>query len=368
MKVLHLIHSPEIGGIRTLVRDLIGQQSLRPNVRPAVMFARMNGEPPADFTAIGAPIVDANLSSGYDISPVKIRRIYNEVRRYDIVHFHFFNPLLALCAILSRSPKIVYTFHGNFGFFRKTTIADVIKNKLLKVFLKLSVDFITYNSEFTKNTAIDYYSIINNRGKVIYNGLVLSKVRGNHENLPEKISQSLKSKFVVSGFGRFVRTKRFDRLISGYAQFQTDKEDTILLLLGDGPLKETLVTDAKCSGIMAAVIFAGFQRDIHDYQDATDICVVSSASEAFGLVAVEAMAMGIPVIAFADGGGAVEVVGGYSMDDVVQDVAELARRLDYYYRRRPASPHEADKIRRYAERFDIRHAEAKFFDAYNAIL
>lgn len=101
------------------------------------------------------------------------------------------------------------------------------------------VDFISYNSEFTRRTAIDHYAIKQKRDSVIYNGLAVGIMFGNRRNLPSETLTSLRGKFVISGFERFVRTKRFDRLVAGFARFQENTDETILLLLGDGRLKNS---------------------------------------------------------------------------------------------------------------------------------
>ena len=78
--------------------------------------------------------------------------------------------------------------------------------------------------------------------------------------------------------------------------------ETIFLIAGDGPLKEELCDLTVTLGIRDKVIFAGYCEDIPAILSILEIVVVSSLSEGFGLVVIEAMAMGKPIVATNVGG------------------------------------------------------------------
>lgn len=80
-----------------------------------------------------------------------------------------------------------------------------------------------------------------------------------------------------------------------------------LLIIGDGDLRGQLETEAKALGLQKRVHFLGFRPDVLDWVAATDVFVLPSVAEPFGIALVEAMALGKPTVAV-DVGGPLEIV------------------------------------------------------------
>ena len=99
-----------------------------------------------------------------------------------------------------------------------------------------------------------------------------------------------------------------------------------------------------------------------------DICVLPSQKEPFGLVAIEAFALGKPVLVFEDGGGLLETVGTYNRDDVVANVGELAERLQYYYDHPEDAANESHNRINHAKTYDLAHMADKFKEVYRTII
>ncbi len=106
----------------------------------------------------------------------------------------------------------------------------------------------------------------------------------------------------VVSCARLVRRKNFATLVAAIAE--VDDPLVHLTLLGDGPERDNLAAQAKQLGIADRVHFAGFisgERK-HQYLAASDMFVLASEHEGFGLVYLEAMHVGLPVIAAKIGG------------------------------------------------------------------
>ena len=102
---------------------------------------------------------------------------------------------------------------------------------------------------------------------------------------------------VVGAVSRFFPVKGIRYLIDAFPRVLAARPDARLLLVGRGPEEGALKAQAAALGIEERVVFAGFQRDSAAYAGTFDVAVVPSLEEGFGLVAVEAMALGVPVVA-----------------------------------------------------------------------
>ena len=110
--------------------------------------------------------------------------------------------------------------------------------------------------------------------------------------------------FVVGGIGRLHDQKGWDVLCSAARQIRAGVQGARLVVIGDGPERERLAAQAA----RADVTFAGHRKEASSLLGAFDVLVVPSRYEALGLVAVEAMYAGVPVIA-SDVGGLPEAIG-----------------------------------------------------------
>lgn len=95
--------------------------------------------------------------------------------------------------------------------------------------------------------------------------------------------------------GRLTRLKRIDLAIEALA---LAPEEWWLLVVGDGPLRQELEDQATRLGIADRVVFIGKTSTPEEYFQLGDVYVMSSESETFGQVIIEAMACGLRVVAF----------------------------------------------------------------------
>jgi glycosyltransferase involved in cell wall biosynthesis len=365
-RVLHVVNAGDIGGVQRLVLDLLAVQRRDPSLDVALLFLRSAaGDFGSGYAALGVPMHALGLVSGRDLSPVKYRHAVSLLRQFDVIHLHVFHVLLGLAAIRAGRP-VVYTMHGVLGHGRRMALAERVADRFLRRFLRRNVALVTYNSEATQVLARHRYRVEEARGAIVYNGVALPSGVAPTAPVPSDI-RLVAGRFVVGTSTRFAEFKRIDRLIDGFAIFARSHPQAVLLLVGDGVLRGALEAQVARLGIAAQVIFAGFQADVRPFQQAMSVCVFPSVAEPFGLAAVEALALGKPVIVFADGGGMLEVVKPCSPADVVAEVEALAERLAYYAEH-PAEIEAGSQLRRdHARRFDIARTAAAFRDHYRAV-
>ncbi len=126
------------------------------------------------------------------------------------------------------------------------------------------------------------------------------------------------------------RGKAFDILIPAYAKLLESHPDTHLTIMGDGPEKENIIKLVAEAGISDKVTFTGayVRREFAGRLADSDIFVLPSRSETFGLVYAEALAAGVPVVSTRCGGPEdfIDDSNGILVD--VDDVQALAKAME----------------------------------------
>lgn len=107
---------------------------------------------------------------------------------------------------------------------------------------------------------------------------------------------------VVGTVTRFHEAKGNRYLITAFARVLERVPSAWLVLVGEGPERESLMERARALGIAERVLFTGFRRDVEAHYCLFTVSTVPSVEEGFGNVAVEAMALSVPVVASKLGG------------------------------------------------------------------
>lgn len=98
--------------------------------------------------------------------------------------------------------------------------------------------------------------------------------------------------------GRFDAVKRFDLLIESFAQVAVSHQDWDLVILGDGARRAALQAQIEAAGLENRVFMPGFVGNLGDWYARSNIYAMASAVEGFPNTLLEAMAHGLPAIAF----------------------------------------------------------------------
>lgn len=110
--------------------------------------------------------------------------------------------------------------------------------------------------------------------------------------------------------GRFAAQKNVPLLLEGFAQFCKAHTSWVLVLVGDGPIRQTLEVHAQSLGITDQVRFVGEQRQVYPYYQIADCLVSTSHIEGMSNTHLEALAHGVPVLTTPTGGTSALIVEG----------------------------------------------------------
>lgn len=248
--------------------------------------------------------------------------------KLDVLHVHYAVPH-ALCAYLAKQMvgdqlKIVTTLHGTditvLGY--DPSLRDMIRFGIEQsdMVTAVSQDLIRETNELLQ---------VNKEIELVYN--FVDKRRYYRREVAQ-----LKKKFAPNGekilmhISNFRPVKRVTDVVEVFHKVR-EQLPAKLLFIGEGPELSTIRKMVCDSGLGEDVVFLGKQEDVAEVISLADVMLLPSEKESFGLVALEAMACGVPVVATWTGGIPEVVVDGQSgylceigdVDKMVECTVEL---------------------------------------------
>ncbi|MBD3380386.1 MAG: glycosyltransferase [Candidatus Omnitrophica bacterium] len=222
---------------------------------------------------------------------------------YDVINTHFAVPSGPCGAFLSKISGIpnVLSIHGG-DIYDPSKKTSPHRHPLLRWAVKRvmeSSDSVIAQSNNTRDNAMSIYSPSKDI-KIIPLGIPLSSIpeidRGSIGLDPDK-------KYLIS-IGRLVKRKGYDILIRAFSSVTSREPSTRLILLGSGPELDNLKTLAADLGIGEKISFItdSDDRAKYEYLASSDMYVLSSLHEGFGIVLLEAMACGLSIVSTDNGG------------------------------------------------------------------
>ena len=257
---------------------------------------------------------------------------------------------------------IVTTLHG-------TDVTLVGKHPFYKPAVTFSInhsDCVTSVSESLKQDTVNVFEV-HKEIKVIPNFVDFSK----HQHHDEDCQRSLiapDDQKIITHISNFRKVKRIDDVIEVF--YRTQKEvNAILIMVGDGPERLRAMETCEKLGIENKVKFLGKSNQVYQILCYSDLFVLPSASESFGLAALEAMMMRVPVISTNVGGLPevnIEGESGYLFD--LGDVEGMAQKSIVLLNDEQKLESMKDKAYTLAKRFDIETIVNQYVAVYKATL
>lgn len=306
-RVLYLSCGAEIGGAEVSLLNLLASID-RATFDPLVVVPE-DGPLVRSVKLLDLPVEILSLHPGSRRAPWKLLisslRLahFLSSRRIDLVHANheFANRYAALGALLARVPEICH-------------VRNIESKEGFRSWLMGWSPWLIANSHATEESYAQYLSNAQ-RSVVIYNGVDLASF------FPDRqASASAKAAFglaasarVIAQVGRIAADKGIDIFIRAFAKLYPNHPDTFALIVGGTSIDrttaylQTLRSLAHNLAVQDRVIFTGPLEDPRLAYQAAELLVHPSKREPFGRTLIEAMAMGVPVVA-TDAGGPREIV------------------------------------------------------------
>ncbi len=237
--------------------------------------------------------------------------------KLDVIHTH--HPILLGQTAARKAAELdlplVFTFHTQYWEythyvpFPQEAVQDFLKNAVHRWLVEFmqKCQHIIIPSESMREILVRDYGL-HDRYSVIPTGTDLEPFL-NADGKALRAEKGWQDETVLISVGRLAPEKNWDTLIRAFAKACEKHPDIRLVLIGDGAARQSLETLSSELGIADRVTFTGAVpfEDIPRYLKAADIFAFASVTETQGLVTIEAMAAGLPVVAV-EGPGTSDII------------------------------------------------------------
>jgi glycosyltransferase involved in cell wall biosynthesis len=296
VSVLHLISSTSFFGAENVVCELAK------NVDPSRFKCTVGllGSPKSVADLFGKSLARSNAAvvgfpchSRFSWTAVKRLAHFLKHNHIDLIHSHGYksNFYSLVATRLTRNVRAIATNHNWIVSSKKETIYRSIDIWVLK-----RLSRVVAVSEDIRNEMLRE-GISPNLIRVIPNGISCDDAAPDEMRLAIRKEFGIPdSCFVVGCVASLTPEKAHQDLLRAFSQLIAKVPDSMLLLVGDGPLHSDLVTTAKSLGIHDRVKFLGYRSDVRELYSAFDAFALVSHTEGLPMSLLEAMAASLSVV------------------------------------------------------------------------
>ena len=278
MRVMHLLASDKFSGAENVVCQIIK------NVKDCDCV----------YVSPDGPIADRLKEEGLEffplgkLSPKEVKRAIKTVKP-SIIHAHDFRASVISAHVAKKIPVISH-LHNNSPWLKKRGIYTFVYARSCKKYKKILTVSDSVFDEFV------YGEKFKEKLLVVGNPVNITPVR-------HKAGEILSEKeFDVCYLGRLTEAKQPLLFLEIVAKLKESKPHIKAIMIGDGELKEQVEQKIQELSLCDNVFLTGFLTNPYEVMKTCRVLLMPSKWEGFGLAAVEAMALGIPVVCSGVGG------------------------------------------------------------------
>ena len=300
IRVLHCLHSMNLGGAETMLMNLFRQIDKNKIVFDFLLTDQTKeGAYEAEIIQLGGRIYKIPVMKVYNpFSYLKALDVFfkNHNQEYRIVHSHTSSksvfPLyyakkwgIPIRIAHSHNNHCLHNFDGLIRYILKAPLKKCANNYFACA--KVPAEWL-YGSSFCKEHDITILYNAIDTNKYLYNSIIRESMRN--------ALGILKNELVIGHVGRFSYQKNHEFLIDIFSEIIKMNPKSKLLLVGDGPIKKDIVDLTKKYELEEFVIFAGNVNNVPDYLQAMDVFLFPSRFEGLPVCMVEAQCTGLACV------------------------------------------------------------------------
>lgn len=315
MEVVHCITTIERGGAEKQLLVLIKEQ-IQLGMKVTVVYLKGKPDLLNEIEDLGAKLFIDLVDCSFLIQVKQFRRFLKN--QTGVLHAHLPRSEI-LCFLAKKKGKFIVTRHNSEQFFPKVPkiISSLISRYISKKFSSCIAISAAVKNHIKKSSELRILIPI----QVVYYGF--------DKKLPVRtLPLQRKKPNLIGTVGRLVPQKDQITLIKTFSEYHHNHSKSHLLIIGDGILNQTLKLATKNLGVSKNVTWIKSVPNPHFYMEILDLFILTSKYEGFGLVLLEAMQAGVPIIG-ANNSSIPEVLG-YDYPGLFEtgDVKDCLEKID----------------------------------------
>jgi sugar transferase (PEP-CTERM/EpsH1 system associated) len=299
MRILHIMDSLGVGGTELGVANIV--ERTRDRIDHVMCCVRHDGAVADRLRRGGTEVIVVGKAAGNDWRvPLRLTRVCRRVAP-DIVHTRNWGSIDGIVAArLARVPVIIHGEHGREAADPEG--ANRRRNRVRRLLAPL-VDRVVTVSDQLRHWLIAQVGIPARKIAVLHNGVDVERFRPRPDRERLRATHGYSATDVVVGtVGRLDRVKDQGALLDALALLSREHPNLRMLIVGDGPEYPALQRRVTTDGFGGRARLLGYREDVPEMLSLMDVFVLPSVGEGMCNTILEAMAVGLPVIASAVGG------------------------------------------------------------------
>lgn len=302
MKILQVAYKSTISGGEKVLFDLA--TALKERGHDVSVICPDPGQLPDELRKVGIETTIIPFHKTYDIMAARRLAQFITREKIEVLHSHSMltNIVSRVAGRLARVPVSVSTEHLTMELGRGGRSGEIIERLKARYYRILDNYTSRYNQQViaVSNAVRDdlvEQGIPTSRITVIQNGINIPDI---NPTARDRIRLDLGIKpgeTVIGAVGRLSPQKDYPTLLRAFKEVESSCPEAILLIAGDGYLRDNLEKLTDELGIRERVKFLGYRSNVLEVVSSFDIYALSSLWEGLPLAVLEAMAMGKPVVA-----------------------------------------------------------------------
>lgn len=298
IRILHVVGKMHYGGMETLIMNIYRNIDRQKVQFDFLVHYEEAGEYDEEIRNLGGKIYIMPKTSPKNYFKYKkaLHKFFLEHQEYKIIHGHLQSTAFLYHKIAKQTGDRLCITHSHANGYsnnlkeRVSYYTALLAQKVTDVFFGCSMS--ACEAFFPKAIKKDKKMTVIKNGidtdKYIFNETVRRNIR---ENL------RVQDKLVFAHTGRLTEAKNHTFLLEIFSKIVEKRPESVLLLIGDGPLKEQLKVKVNQLSLNDKVLFLGSRGDVNQLLQGVDLFIMPSLFEGLGIALIEAQAAGIKCFA-----------------------------------------------------------------------
>lgn len=300
-RILHIVSAMDRGGAETLIMNVYRNIDKSQVQFDFIVHRSEQGDYDKEILELGGRVI--RIASLGQLGPILYIKELTRIMRsfpYQAVHSHtdYQGGISSLAAKLSGIQHRICHSHST-NWQKGKRLKERIILKTLQTIIKVSATSYCSCSEEAGRFLFGDQSLKQGKVNILKNGIDLMSFTKLNRNCKTKLLQELKlpeDSITIGHVGTFSKSKNQMFILKVLKKLLVKDSRFVVLLVGEGPLRQQVEKEAVKLGISDNIRFLGVQSDIPSIMKSFDIFLFPSIFEGFGIVALEAQSAGTPCV------------------------------------------------------------------------